>query len=103
MKYYTLSADYLDVSIVETAMGRVEINDLAVSPELRDAVVNWNERYQTIIPMEMSERSLTSNSVIINELDKEGLELADRIKSELPEEVKVGYYSEGRLTRIVNP
>jgi hypothetical protein len=81
----------------------VGIDELSISPELRHAIVDWNERYQFIIPMEMSERSNPSNGRIISELDAEGLELADRLKTELPEVVKVGYYSEGRLARITQP
>lgn len=97
MRYFVLAADHLESSLRDEQTGPVTIDELALTTTLVGELSYWNERYQTIIPREVAERSSPSASALIDSLDSEGLKLADRIDAELEGEAKVRYYSEGLL------
>lgn len=97
MTYFVLAAGYLELSLRDEQMGSVRIDELGLTTTLVGELSCWNERYQTIIPRDVAERSSPSASALIESLDIEGLKLADRIAAALEGEVKVRYYSEGLL------
>jgi hypothetical protein len=100
MKNLTLSADYLDFGLQEDGLGSVNVADLAVPASLVDALVAWNGRYQEIILMEVDDRRTSEARSLIDELDREGLVLAQKISEGIPVPVKVNYFSEGLLRRL---
>jgi hypothetical protein len=100
MKNLTLSADYLDFGLQEDGLGSVNVADLAVPASLVDALVAWNWRYQEIMLMEVDDRRTSEARSLIDELDREGLVLAQKISEGIPVPVKVNYFSEGLLRRL---
>lgn len=82
----------------------VKLNNKWVSPEdlnLDIGVVNeikkWVSDYHKIIPMSMEQRLSILDK--IEELDKIGIQIAKKIKNQLPN-VNISYYSEGKLIYI---
>lgn len=99
MRYLTLIADYTQ-SPVRDGEGRlVELADLEASDELIGQIEAWNSDYKSIIPLDPDQRSAPENADRIAGLDRRGLELVERLVSEL-RDVKVGYFSEGLLRRL---
>lgn len=97
MKYLNLAADYQDLALGDEESGPITIDDLGLSAELVDDLVEWNERYQSVIPKSMDERYVDEVASLIDELDRAGLALAERVASEVAGGAKVRYYSEGLL------
>lgn len=95
LRYLTVSADCLNLNIRDERYGSMSLNELGLSDELSAALVEWVGDYQVVIPMTAVER--TVNASLIDELDREGTSLAERIQNEVGVPVKVRYYSEGRL------
>lgn len=90
--YLTLSADYLRWSLRDADPGKDALPHL--SPDLRDELDQWNERYQPVVPLDRDARLPVAE--LIDELDVQGQDLATRIESALAP-AKVRYYSEGHL------
>jgi hypothetical protein len=100
MRYLTLAADYETVSVRDERLGQLDVVDLDVPEDLVDAVVAWNGLYQQIVPMDMEERRSMPATDLIDELDQQGVALAERLAEAIGEGTKVTYYSEGRLRRL---
>ncbi len=100
MKYLTLAADYGQLALRDEQAGPLNAADLAIPAELADELERWNRRYQQIIPLGTNERRSGETATLIDELDRDGLELAKRLADAFPEGAKVAYYSEGRLRRL---
>lgn len=69
-----------------------------MSPALAAEVLDWNERYQVVVPMDMSARASAAD--LIDELDRQGIDLAARIEDDL-NPAKVRYYSEGLMRYVL--
>ena len=99
MKHLVLSADYLHYSLRDQ---EPDGDDPYVPSDLRMRLVEWNKRYQAVIPMEPQERATRAVQNLIDTLDRDGLQLAEDVKRTVPDVHEVDYYSEG-LLRIVVP
>lgn len=100
MRYLTLSADYGALALRDDEAGPLNLADVDVPGDLRRDLVEWNSRYQPIVPMEMDARQSTEVAALIDELDQLGLALAGRLADALGGGAKVKYYSEGRLRHL---
>ncbi len=96
MRYLTVVADYTQSPLRDDYIGTVVPEEIGLSWELGARLRDWNDRYRAIIPLDPADRMSAPASALIDVLDDEGLNLADAIGSAL-EDVKVRYYSEGRL------
>lgn len=99
MRYLTLAADYREPSLVDERDGPMRVDDLGV-PGLGDAIVAWNERYQLVMPAGIEERRANPMASLINQLDRAGCSLAERVAAALGDGAKVKYYSEGLLRHL---
>lgn len=97
MKYLIISADYKTTGIKDKYSGEVCQADLGVSDSLWADISAWVEEYAVITLMTPEERITEYALNKINELDNKGLELAERFKKELKNDVKISYFSEGKL------
>lgn len=94
MRYLTLAADYLDPSLVDVLLGRLDVRESGVSEELGKRIFEWNKEYQVVIPCDLLEREALND--LIEDLDEKGAALARDVQRELAP-AKVRYYSEGWL------
>ncbi|MDP9903110.1 hypothetical protein J2S90_000050 [Arthrobacter bambusae] len=90
-----LAADYLEPSLRDELTGSADVIQWGLPANLIDEIVSWNADYRKIIPLDVDGRH--SFAGIIDALDRKGLELAQRIGTELGGSTKVRYYSEGWL------
>lgn len=97
MRYLTLSADYLNPSLRDQSEGRVAIDRAGLPPELVARIVAWNDEYQVVVQLDLSERRAINSR--IEELDESGAALAAEIERALAPS-KVSYYSEGLLRML---
>lgn len=99
MRYLTLAADYGDLSLQDEQLGTVSVKRLDVPAALIDDLVAWNDRYQKIMPLGIDERVQDPVPAVISDLDRQGLDLAQRLAMALTD-AKVRYYSEGLLRYV---
>ncbi|REJ06736.1 hypothetical protein DY023_05110 [Microbacterium bovistercoris] len=99
MRYLVLSADYMDPNLRDDESGSEFDVDVVneVSPSLAADIVEWNNSYQAVIPMDLAARVAAAD--LIGQLDGRGLDLAGRIEEEL-RPARVHYYSEGLLKSL---
>ena len=67
--------------------------------ELGDRLREWNDRYRPVIPLDLDDRTSGPIAELVTTLDLEGLRLTEAVAAELGD-VKVRYYSEGRLRYV---
>lgn len=96
MRYLTIAADYSVSCLKDDFTGPLEPDDLKLPAALAAALSRWNERYKSIIPLDMDQRTKPDTAELIDRLDQEGQELANQVR-EAVGEAKVRYYSEGHL------
>ena len=96
MRYLTVVADYTQSPLRDDYIGTVVPEEIGLSWELGAQLRDWNDRYRAILPLDAADRVSAPASDLIDVLDDEGLNLADAVSSTL-QDVKVRYYSEGRL------
>lgn len=94
MRYLTLSADYMEPSLRDEKLGRLDVHRAGLSEDLAARIVAWNVEYQVVIPRGLNERRAMTD--LIEELDARGAKLAHEVERELTP-AKVRYYSEGWL------
>lgn len=99
MRYLTLIADYTQSPLRDDFVGTVIPEEVGLPWELGERIRDWNRRYRAVIPVEVGERACGPVSELIDKLDEEGLRLSAEIAAAL-DEVKVRYYSEGRLRYV---
>lgn len=97
MRYLTVSADYDSTGIKDLNEGELDESHLALNAALWAKIKKWVNDYQIIIPMNNAERAASDD--LISKLDDQGLEICREILSHL-DDVKVEYYSEGRLRKL---
>lgn len=100
MTYFRLSADFGAVGLLDADSCPVDLRALGLSDELLKALASWNDRYQPIIPLEISDRMRRENRAIIADLDREGLLLAAQLADKIGTDCRVEYFSEGQLRRV---
>lgn len=98
MRYITISADYDSTGIKDLNDGELDKEDLKVSSELWDDLKSWVHKYEPIIQMDKEQRQ--ANIDLINQLDLRGIHLCKRFLTELKEQAKIEYFSEGLLKKI---
>lgn len=98
MRYLTLAADYRDPSIYDQRFGRQDLEQIDLPQELVLEILAWNNDYQVVIPLDLGARK--AKSALISELDRRGVELAERLSDAIEGPVKVRYYSEGTLAYV---
>lgn len=98
MRYLTLAAEYTGSCIKDDFSGQLEYSTLRLNDELSEELESWNEEYKKIIPLDIESRKLISNT--IDALDEVGISLARKLAKSIQGEVKIKYYSEGRLKYI---
>jgi hypothetical protein len=100
MQYLSLSADYGCVSISSEAAGPIGPERLGLPKELVGQLCVWNDRYQQVISADLRARRSEPLASLIQDLDREGLALADRIAAVIGDGSKIAYFSEGLLQRL---
>lgn len=95
MIYITVKADYDGHPIKDTYSGEIALCCAGLSKEFQLKIKIWNIDYEKIILMSPAER--LENRELIELLDLEGVDICRGILKELGGEVKIQYYSEGRL------
>jgi hypothetical protein len=97
MTYLTLSADYGAVSLRDEQTGSLAPGDIGLPDELIADLEEWNRDYQAIIPLGPDRRRTAKVISLIAQLDRTGLQFAERIAEAVPGNAKVRYFSEGLL------
>ena len=96
MKYLILSSNY-NFFLKDTFNMDFDYSELELPRQLVERLKRWHQEYFPIISMDENER-LNSYANIL-QLDIEGVDLAEEIKSTL-RTIKIKYYSEGQLKYI---
>jgi hypothetical protein len=99
MRYLTLSADHQQFSLVDDA-SMVQVEQLRLPGDLVADLVAWNRRYQRVLTATVGERGEEPLASVIDELDRTGVALAERIAAASDDQAKVRYYSEGQLRTL---
>ncbi len=102
MRYLVLAADYGKVSLRDEGTGTTTVRELGLPSGLLADLEAWNGRYQPVIPADVEERRAGPMASLIEELDRAGAALAERIADAVGDGAKVRYFSEG-LLRDVTP
>ena len=97
MRYLTVSADYDSTGVKDLNEGELDESQLPLDSVLWAKIKKWVSDYQIIIPMDNTERAASDE--LISKLDDQGLEICREILNHL-KDVKVEYYSEGRLRKL---
>jgi hypothetical protein len=95
MRYLTVMPDYTQSCIKDDFDGYLELGELGIPQDFIDEVTEWHSVYREIIPLDDASRKSVMEQ--IDELDKQGLEIAKRLQTIIPGEAKVKYFSEGKL------
>ncbi len=99
MRYLILDANYRSTGIRDLDGNYLSQRELSISDKLWNEIQIWVDRYIYVVKMDDNERKI--NLDLIKILDTQGLGLCDKIISELKEEVKIEYFSEGLLKKIL--
>jgi hypothetical protein len=99
MRYLTLSADHQEFSLVDDA-SMVQVDQLGLCGDLIADLIGWNRRYQRVIAASVEQRADEPLASVIDELDRTGVVLAERVAAATDEQTKVRYYSEGQLRTL---
>jgi hypothetical protein len=99
MRYLTLSADHQRFSLVDDA-SMAQVEQLGLPGDLLADLVAWNRRYQRVIVAGTAERADEPLASVIEELDRTGVALAERIAAASDDHTMVRYYSEGQLRTL---
>ena len=97
MKNFEFAADYLRPMLKSNADDELEFEDFEIDQALKNEIIDWNEKYQHIIPLDQAKRAYFLND--IEQLDNTGLQLAKKLEIVL--DGKVRYFSEGHLKYAV--
>jgi hypothetical protein len=100
MRYLTLAADYGEVSLRDEEAGAITGRELGLPSDLVADLTAWNERYQQVIPTDNDQRRAEPLASLIDELDRAGVDLAERIADAIDDDAKVRYFSEGLLRAV---
>jgi hypothetical protein len=93
MKYLTKDASLHGTGIRDTYNGGyIDAQDLNLSQEVIDKIAKWLLKY------EEEHYNGYSNEEIVDELDREGKEIALLIKNEL-KDIKIEYFSDARMIK----
>lgn len=95
MRYLILIPDYTGSCIRDEFDGEINISNLGLSKLTINELTSWHDEYRKIIPLNMDEREAKKDH--IEELDKQGLEIAKKIQHEVKGAARVKYFSEGKL------
>lgn len=99
MRYILVWADYMSSGLRDEFEGEVDAEELGLPPALSHQIKNWVAKYQSITPLDGEERALKSAEIDL--LDQEGLRISKAIQSALGNAVKVSYFSEGLLRKLL--
>lgn len=92
MRYLVIDASLSGTGIRDKYEGGyISPDDLGLSCEIIDRLNQWLPKYEN------EHYNGFTDENIVNELDREGMEIASMIKSELAE-VKLEYFSDARMT-----
>lgn len=98
MKYLTVMSDYTGSCLYDDFIGQIEFDELGLPQEYISMLYSWNESYRRIIPLSENERFELNEE--IEQLDREGIELARKLIYLVPGGAKVKYYSEVKLKHL---
>jgi hypothetical protein len=73
--------------------GYVEPNDIGISVSLCAEITDWLERYEN------AHFHQYEDAAVNQQLDKEGIEIARKLRVEMPR-AKIGYYSSAELQEL---
>ena len=103
MRYLTLSADYQEFSLRSADSPEpIEPGELGLPYGLVAELGAWNRRYQHVVQADAKQRKAEPMASVIRDLDRAGLELANRLAAAAAGGAKVQYFSEG-LLRPLSP
>jgi len=95
MKYMVLMPDYTGSCLRDEFEGELNIDELGLSTQIINELKNWHNKYRKIIPLSMEEREAVVER--IEELDRNGINIAKKLEIEVKDGAKVRYFSEGKL------
>jgi hypothetical protein len=98
MRYITIAPDYTGSCIRDDFNGQLDLTDLDLPEDFIKEISMWHELYKEIIPL--SEEQREDREKDINVLDFQGLRLAEKLKELMSRDIKVRYFSEGKLTYL---
>ena len=98
MRYLTLVPDYTGSCIQDDFEVNVSLEKLNLPKNFINQLTIWHNLYRAIIPLSENERKVRINE--IEELDKQGLQLAKTLKKLIPGGAKIKYFSEGKLVYL---
>jgi hypothetical protein len=98
MKYLVIVADYNSSGIKDKFEGELDRDDINLPETIWEELTDWVSKYQEIIPMDRKQRIKVREK--IDELDKKGIALKQKIIDHCEGNAKVKYYSEGLLQYI---
>lgn len=95
MKYLTVDGMFSGTGIRDSIEGGyIKPDKLELSPELKQKISSWLNRYEDEHYAQYKDKS------IVSKLDAEGVEICQLLKSEIPDS-KVEYYSTAETKKIV--
>lgn len=83
MRYLTIAAEYTQSPLRDDFQGPIDPESVGLPPSIRNALEDWNTRYREIIPIAQEQRQEPSTAEKIEQLDKEGIELCNRVAEAL--------------------
>ena len=93
--YLSFMTSYNGTCLVDDYNNESTINDFNLPNKIIEKINDWNEKYSKIIPMSEDDRQIHNSE--IEELDSEGIKICIDIKNAFSEEIKIRYFSEGKL------
>lgn len=96
--YLTLIPNYTQSCIKDDFNGIIDINALGLPKELISEINIWHTKYREIIPLSMEQRHIMSSE--IEKLDEQGILIAKSIKKFSSRNIKIKYFSEGKLKHL---
>ena len=97
MRYLTLKTDFNNF-LKDDFNSDFTFDELEIPNSLLNEIILWYEEYRPYILMDSNERRLKYAE--IDKLDLKGKKLASAISKSIKEDVKIRYYSEGRLKYV---
>ena len=95
MRYLSFMADYKGSCLKDDYDNEIDLGYFGLSKEMLNKIHIWNKKYSQLIPLSEDERSSFNKEIDI--LDAEGINICNELKEIIFEEVKIRYFSEGKL------
>ena len=95
MRYLILATSYNNNFLYDEFDNDFNIETLKLPSEFILKISEWNSEYKKIIPLSTESRKLKYKE--IEDLDSQGIHIAQNLKALMSNEIKIKYFSEGKL------